>query len=249
MAALSKKPARGGKSGKGVHGRMPTKRSINLVLVDENKVSIPKAILGILLIVGLAFLFGKYLVADRLVEVSQAAARVDRLQNSLDETLDLVNSFGDVENDYAHYTMDGMTQAELSLVDRVQVLDLVAAILPEPSETDDEDDEYDEDDVYDEDDAFFDEDDEDGDGGEADDGEVRYAINSWDANENVLTIEVTGPTLESLNLLARSLEESPIVDSCTISTANKGKGKRVSGDVQAKLIVYLQKPAEEVAAQ
>ena len=251
MAALLKKSAKGGKSGKGVHGRLPTKRSINLVLVDEKKINIPMTVLSIILIVGLAFLFGKYLVADRLIAVSEAAAKVERLQADLDATMELLNGFGDVETTYAHYTMEGMNQAELDLVDRVQVLDLVTSILPEQPEAgeageEDEDDEW----FDDEDDEWFDdEDDELEDGGESeDDGEPRYVIRNWSVSENVLTVEIGGPSLESLNLLAKSLEDNPIVNSCAITTANKDGQSQAAGEVLAKLIVYLQKPVEEVKA-
>ena len=251
MAALLKKSAKGGKPGKGVHGRLPTKRSINLVLVDEKKINIPMTVLSIVLIVGLAFLFGKYLVADRLMAVSQAEAKVERLQADLDATMELLNGFGDVETTYAHYTMEGMNQAELDLVDRVQVLDLVTSILPEQpeageAEEEDEDDEW----FDDEDDEWFDdEDDELEDGGESeDDGEPRYVIRSWSVSENVLTVEIGGPSLESLNLLAKSLEDNPIVNSCAITTANKDGQRQAAGEVLAKLIVYLQKPVEEVKA-
>ena len=243
MAALLKKSAKGGKSGKGVHGRLPTKRSINLVLVDEKKINIPMTVLSIVLIVGLAYLFGKYLVADRIIAVSEAAAKVERLQADLDATMELLNGFGDVETTYAHYTMEGMNQAELDLVDRVQVLDLVTSILPEQPEAgeageEDEDDEW-----------FDDEDDELEDGGESgDDGEPRYVIRSWSVSENVLTVEIGGPSLESLNLLAKTLEDNPIVNSCAITTANKDSQSQAAGEVLAKLIVYLQKPVEEVKA-
>ena len=48
MAAKKTKPNQG--KGKSVlKGRMPTKRTINLVLVDENKINPLMAILGILL--------------------------------------------------------------------------------------------------------------------------------------------------------------------------------------------------------
>lgn len=251
MAALLKKPAKGGKSGKpgkGMHGRLPTKRSINLVLVEEKKTNIPMTVLGIVLIVGLAYLFGKYLVADRLIAVSQASAKVERLQADLDETMERLNGFGDVETTYAHYTMEGMSQAELNLVDRVQVLDLVTSILPEEPEAGE--DEEDEDDEFPDDDEWFDDEDDEDEDGEAaeDDGEPRYVIRSWSVSENVLTIEIGGPSLESLNLLGKSLEENPIVNSCAITTANKDGQRQAAGEVLAKLIVYLQKPAEEVKA-
>ena len=243
MAALLKKSAKGGKSGKGVHGRLPTKRSINLVLVDEKKINIPMTVLSIVLIVGLAFLFGKYLVADRIIAVSEAAAKVERLQADLDATMELLNGFGDVETTYAHYTMEGMSQVELDLVDRVQVLDLVTSILPEQPEAGEAEEEGEDDEWFD------DEDDELEDGGESeDDGEPRYVIRSWSVSENVLTVEIGGPSLESLNLLAKSLEDNPIVNSCAITTANKDGQRQAAGEVLAKLIVYLQKPVEEVKA-
>ena len=243
MAALLKKSAKGGKPGKGVHGRLPTKRSINLVLVDEKKINIPMTVLSIVLIVGLAYLFGKYLVADRIIAVSEAAAKVERLQADLDATMELLNGFGDVETTYAHYTMEGMNQAELDLVDRVQVLDLVTSILPEQPEAGEAEEEGEDDEWFD------DEDDELEDGGESeDDGEPRYVIRSWSVSENVLTVEIGGPSLESLNLLAKSLEDNPIVNSCAITTANKDGQRQAAGEVLAKLIVYLQKPVEEVKA-
>ena len=53
-------------------GKLPTKRSINLVLVDENKINPLTAILGVLLIVVLAGAFSKFLVIDRLNAYAQS---------------------------------------------------------------------------------------------------------------------------------------------------------------------------------
>ena len=65
--------------------------------------------------------------------------------------------------------------------------------------------------------------------------------------ENLLTVEMTGESLEKLNELAREVEENPIVDTCSIVTANKGKNKKVTRGVWGRFIVYLVQPAEEVA--
>ena len=72
----------------------------------------------------------------------------------------------------------------------------------------------------------------------------RYGITSWSVTGNLLTVEVTGNTLRTLNNLARQLERSPIVDSCSIITANRDKQVEVGGEVRARLIVYLQQPSE-----
>ena len=70
---------------------------------------------------------------------------------------------------------------------------------------------------------------------------------AWSVSENVLTVEVTGATLERMNQLARQIEAFPIVDSCTISTADKGNSKASAAGVKAKFLVYLQQPPKEVA--
>ena len=118
MAAAKSGAVKGRQMKKGIRGRIPVKRTINLVPVNEDKISLKLAIPGILLILVLAGLFSKFLVFDRLMAVSRAAARTARLQSELDDALAKVTSFGDVENTYAHYTLEGMTQEELSLVDR-----------------------------------------------------------------------------------------------------------------------------------
>ena len=62
------------------------------------------------------------------------------------------------------------------------------------------------------------------------------------------TVEVTGNTLRTLNNLARQLERSPIVDSCSITTANKEGRLETLDYVKGKYLVYLRQPPEEVVA-
>ena len=256
MAAAKNKTPKQGRAKKTLRGKMPTKRTINLVLVDENKIRLTTAIPAVILIILLAVLFSKYLVADRLVAMSTSAAKASRLQNDLNAAMEAVNGYGDVETTYAHYTCQGMSAMELSLVDRTQVLELVGNMLPKDAsrenmqrflklmiallrsypgselETITLDElaarvvallrEY---------------------------FPPRYEITTWSVTSNLLTIEVTGNTLRTLNNLARELEHSPIVDSCSIITANRDKQENVGGMVRARLIVYLQQaPAEEVSA-
>ena len=212
MAAAKSGTVKGRHIKKGIRGRIPVKRTINLVPVNEDKISWKLAVPGILLIVVLAGLFGKFLVADRLTAMSNAAARTARLQSELEDALALVSSYGDVEDTYAHYTFDGMTQEELGLVDRISVLELVKSIIP-----------------------------------------VGKTQKTWSLSGNILTMEIAAETLEDLNQLAREIEKDPIVDSCSITTANKnqdvvtGKNKKTvtDTDVWARFIVYLQQPEED----
>lgn len=74
-----------------------------------------------------------------------------------------------------------------------------------------------------------------------------YKLNSWSVTENVLTLKVTGDTLKELGTLSRVLELDPAVDSCVMSTADKGGKKKTEEekDVQATFTVYLKQPSDE----
>ena len=253
MAAKKIKPAKG----KGVlKGKLPTKRSINLVLVDENKINPLTAILGILLIVVLAGVFSKFLVIDRLDAMSRAQGRVTRLQGDLDSAMDALDNIGDIGETYAHYTLEGMTAAELNQVDRVLVLALVDSILPVVEEGPSEEE------IAGILKSMFR--DAPATGNDAlDTARQRarldlleqlvpvpeYIVNRWSLTDNLLTLEVNGQTLERLNELRRQIEKSPIVDSCAIMTANKDARKNAQEGVWARFIVYLQRPDGELTAE
>ena len=255
MAAKKTKPNKG--KGKNVlKGRMPTKRSINLVLVNENKINPLTAILGVLLVLVLAAVFSKFLVIDRLSAMSQAQGRVTRLQSDLDSAMDALDNIGDIGETYAHYTLEGMTAAELNLVDRTLVLALVDSILPVVEEGPSEEEiagilksMFRDAPVT---------------GNDAQDTARQrarldlleqlvpvpeYVVNRWSLTDNLLTLEVNGQTLERLNELRRQIERSPIVDSCAIMTANKDARRNAQEGVWARFIVYLQKPDGEMTAE
>lgn len=188
MAAIKKGAGKDKRpSSRALRGRMPVKRSINLMLVDENRISPAKAIPAIILIIALAAVFSKFLVVDRLVSMNSSSSRVTSLRNSLEQATAALDKYEGVEDDYAHLTYAGMTQEELDRVDRVKILELVSTILPEGD-----------------------------------------AVKSWSVNSNILTVDITGDTLQSLNELARKIEESPIVDTCVIATAKKDDQKTLN---------------------
>ncbi len=118
------------KKKKGFRGKLPTKKSINLILVDEKKVNPVAAALGIIVIIALAVAFSKFLVYDRIMAVSAAEANVARLQSQLQSAMAELDNYSDTEERYAHYTIEGMTPEELYLVDRTQIMDLIAEVLP-----------------------------------------------------------------------------------------------------------------------
>lgn len=207
---LTFKKKNSGSASTKMRGKLPSKKSINLVLVKKNKINWKIAIPAVILILGLAFVFGKFMVYDRILAVDAANAKVSQLQSTLATEQKALDNFSGVEDAYAHYTLDGMTEEELNLVDRRLVLDLVSTVLS---------------------------------------SEVKKESVSWTLSGNILNIELTGRSLNALNQLARTIEENPIVDSCSITTANKNENAEVAGKVKGKFVVYLHNPPEEAAAE
>lgn len=208
--------ARSGAGKKLGRGKYPVKTSINLIIVDENKINPVKAIVLIAIIVVAAGAFSKFMIIDRLTAMSEATGRVSNLRTTLQSTEDAINSFGELQEAYAHYTYSGMTEDELGLVDRADVLELAETVFA-----------------------------------------AGDATNAWKLTGNTLTAQVTGKSLQELNQLAQLLEQSPIVDRCAITNANKNvvrnvdrqKKEIISTDVTASLIVYLKQPEAEEGDQ
>ena len=110
---------------KPVRGKLPVKRTINLAEIGVEKIDPRAAAAGIILIVLAAVLFSKFLVTDRLYAMFRAQGQAKSLQTELDAQYAKIRAYGDIEDEYAHYTFSGMTKEELSLVERSKVIHIV----------------------------------------------------------------------------------------------------------------------------
>ena len=127
MAAKTLKKAGSGQK----RGKMPVKTSINLAIKDENAIKPQTAIPAVIIICLLAALFGKFLVADRLIAASQASSQVSAARADLSAAYAALDQYSDVEEVYAHYTWSGMTQEEKTRTDRTEVMQLVKMAMDE----------------------------------------------------------------------------------------------------------------------
>ena len=105
--------------------RIPTKRSINLALLNVKKINWFAAAPLILLIVAAAAAFAKFGVADQFAAVSRLRSEGDALQDEINALNEEIRSYGALNETYAHYTYSGMTEEELSRVDRVEAMELI----------------------------------------------------------------------------------------------------------------------------
>lgn len=197
-------------------GKLPTKRTINFAQVGVKKTNVKAAVAGIILILIGAAAFGKFGVVDRLAAMSRADQETQRLQGELEKQYARLSSFEGLEDEYAHYTVSGMTEEELSLVDRAKVIDMIER------ETD-----------------------------------ITESSTSWSLSSNILTLTITGDTLQDINILARRLEKYDLVNTCSVTNAVKEEIKQNTTvgpngtvtetkiQVRANIIAYLEEPQEE----
>lgn len=104
---------------------VPVKRTINLITVGQKPFNKKAAIPGIILVIILAAAFAKFGVVDRLAAAEEAESRVQVLQSQVDACYEAIDEYGDIAEEYAHYTYSGMTQEELTRTDRMKVLALI----------------------------------------------------------------------------------------------------------------------------
>ncbi len=189
---------------------LPAKRSINLAAAGSEKpIKVRIALPAVILIVVAAILLSKFLVVDRLIAVSRAQGEVAAVQSQLDADYAKLASFGEMTDEYAHYTYSGMTDEEMARTDRVEVLDLIQrVVLP------------------------------------------QAALSSWSVTGNVLTLDISRANLQEINLLAQQLNEDPLVDFCTVTTAATNDPRQDQsqipwGQVTGQIVVYLKSTAAE----
>lgn len=195
---------KGGKPQKLNKKNAPQKRSINLAEAGVKKTNMPLAIVALVLILAGALTLSKFGVVDRLISVDRARTEVANLRSQVNAGYAAINSFGELTEKYAHYTYSGMTEAELTRADRVEVLHLLdRLVLP------------------------------------------RNNVSSWTLKDNLLTLNITGQTMQELNLVCQTLEQDELVEYCTVTTVTD-KDVQGSGDTVTAVMVIHLTPAEEV---
>ena len=113
------------KSAEKLRKSLPTKTTLNLIVPvsRQNKLS---TVLPTAIIVALAIaLFTKFAVIDRLDKVNKREAEVGALQTQVDKMNDELKDYDEVHENYYRYTTYFMTESEISVVDRVELRDIL----------------------------------------------------------------------------------------------------------------------------
>lgn len=129
MSQTSVSAPAGAKNAGMLRGRMPTKTSINFAVIGVKKRRWWLVILSLVLILAAAAVIGKFLVYDRMVEVNDAQIKASEAQQALADCNARIQSYGELNELYAHYTWSGMTSEELQRVDRVEAMELLKRVV------------------------------------------------------------------------------------------------------------------------
>lgn len=73
----------------------------------------------------------------------------------------------------------------------------------------------------------------------------NITVSSWTLRDNLLSLELTGRTLQELNLACQQLEQEELVDYCTLTTASTNELLDYTDYVNARMEIHLA-PSEEV---
>ena len=109
--------------------RIPDKRSINLATVGEQRINWMVAVPLMLLMIAGSFVFARVLVYDRFNQVYEAEQEAWAIQSRVDAGRRVIDSYGPLNDLYAHYAYADFTEEELGRVDRVKVMDLIENVI------------------------------------------------------------------------------------------------------------------------
>ncbi len=103
----------------------PSKTTINLVIKEKSKWRPGRVLPMFLALAAAVVLFGKFAVADRLAGVAEQQRVLSALEGQIAALEQATDGYAAVAEEYGRYSVGWMTDEEKTLVDRVDILDLI----------------------------------------------------------------------------------------------------------------------------
>ena len=177
---------------------LPTKKTMNFV--HHASSFNPKKVLPLAIVVIIvAAVFAKFGIMDQLDKKTAAYNDLAQRQEQLAVVNTKLAGYDELEKQYGRYSYGWMSESEVSMVSRMDVLALVEQKISPAS-----------------------------------------VIENIAVNNNVLTLNIHGITLEQASAMVKSLEESEMVSSATVYSASA----ETAEDASIFLSIILTKEAE-----
>lgn len=116
------RPDKRAKTAKGKKAKAPEKRTLNLAFKEKSSIDWKKAVLGVLVVLILAAVFGKFAVIDRFDKLSKAEANLTAMQQKLADTRQAYADYDAVQEQYNVYNYTGYDK---TLADRLDIIDIL----------------------------------------------------------------------------------------------------------------------------
>lgn len=97
----------------------PTKRTLNLMIREKKSVDPVKWVPGVLIVLAVAALFGKFAVADRYAKLNALEADLAAQKQKLEDTRAAYADYNEVQEQYNRYTY---TDFDRTIADRLDVM-------------------------------------------------------------------------------------------------------------------------------
>lgn len=107
----------------------PQKTTINMVMREKDMNSPSRALPVFAVVMVLILLFGKFAVADRYGQLLEEQRKVDVLSSTRDQLQTALEDYDAVREEYQKYSSDWMTEDEIQLVGRIDILGLIDSVI------------------------------------------------------------------------------------------------------------------------
>ncbi len=115
--------------GKKAKPKYPAKKSMNLMVREDESGRPSRLLLTLLVVVIVVTLFTKFGVIDRLASVSAAEDKLSLARAQLEDMNSSLRSFDKVREDYHRYSDGYLTEEEKALPDRLDLLSMLMLLL------------------------------------------------------------------------------------------------------------------------
>ncbi len=155
----------------------PTKKTMNFVH-HQSSINLKKLIPVLVIVLIVGALFAKFGILDQLDKKTAAYNELGLKQDQLNAVNTKLSGYEELEKQYGRYSYGWMSDSEVNLVSRMDVLELVEEKIAPAA-----------------------------------------VIENLAVNNNVLTMNIHGITLEQASAMVKSLEQSDLVVSATVYNA------------------------------
>ncbi len=105
--------------------QLPCKTTLNLAMREQDAKTVLQVVPGLLMVLAVIFIIGKFAVADRIAAVMRAQDALNHTQEQIVQLTEQTADYDAILEEYSKYVADYLTDDERATVDRLSVMRIV----------------------------------------------------------------------------------------------------------------------------